>query len=168
MGHAIGATRILAPPVILPLGCLDQLLIRASVPIGHQITRPLPAQHRVAGDTPGGASKVDLALQEVQEERGVVQMPLLAPAVCKSLTEDLARSLDAEKMLLVWRFLVGIARGDLHRIYPHIVVQEVEYITDAARIILREERGVGGNPESPALGLLDCFDRLVEYTLPGD
>jgi hypothetical protein len=84
------------------------------------------------------------------------------------LTEDLTRPFDAKKMLLVRSFLVGVARGDLHGSYLHIVVQEVEYVTDAARIVLREERGVGGNPESPALGLLDCFDCLIEYTLPGD
>ena len=98
----------------------------------------------------------------------MVQAPLLAPAVCKGLTEDLARPLDAEKMLLVRCLLIGVARGDLHDIYPHIVVQEVEYITDAACIVLCEECSVGGNPESPALDLLDCFDRLIEYTLPGD
>src|SRR5579884_3481064 len=45
-------------------------------------------------DAPGGTGKVDLALQEIQEERRVVQAPFLPPSIGKGLAENFACALD--------------------------------------------------------------------------
>src|SRR5690242_17657005 len=149
MRHAIRAAWVFAPPILLPFGCLDQLLVGTGISIRHQVTGSLPAQHRIAGNAPGRAAKIDLTLQEVQEEWGVVQTPLLTPAIGERLAKDFPCPLDAKKMLLVGGFLIGVARRDLHDIDLHLVVQEVEYVANAARIVLCEECRVGGNAESP-------------------
>src|SRR5207249_6201604 len=66
----------------------------------HQIAGPLPAEQRVAGDPPGRALEVDLALEEVEEQRAVVQPPPLASPVGESGAEQAAGLPDAEEVLL--------------------------------------------------------------------
>src|SRR5262245_6444735 len=89
--HAVRAARVLAPAVLRPVGGLDELLVRLRVAVGHQVARPLPAEHRVARDAPRRAVEVGLALEEVEEQGRVVQPPALAPAVGERLAEQLAR-----------------------------------------------------------------------------
>src|SRR5215469_3474509 len=71
--HAVRAPRVLAAPVGVPVGGLDQLLVGLGVPVGHQVARPLPAEQRVGRDAPRGAGEVLLALEEVEEQRRVVE-----------------------------------------------------------------------------------------------
>src|SRR5450755_4371515 len=42
--HAVGAARVLAPAVGVPVGGLDQFLVRLHVPVAHQIAGLLPAE----------------------------------------------------------------------------------------------------------------------------
>src|SRR2546429_6410363 len=105
---AVLAARVLPAPVLAPAGGLDQLLVRGGVAVRHQIARPLPAEQRVAGDPPGRALEVDLALEEVEEQRAVVQPPLLASPPRESGAEQAVGLLDAEEVLLVGRFLVRV------------------------------------------------------------
>jgi hypothetical protein len=72
MRHTISTTGIFSSPILLPIGCFDQFFIGTGISIGHEIAWSLPAQYRVARDTPGGTGKVNLALQEIQEEGRVV------------------------------------------------------------------------------------------------
>src|SRR2546430_840689 len=67
--HAVRAAVVVAPPVLAPVGGLDQLLVRLRVAVAHQVARSLPAEDGVARDAPRRALEVDLALQEVEEER---------------------------------------------------------------------------------------------------
>jgi len=76
--HAVVAARVVAAAVLRPVGGLDELLVGLRVAVGHQVAGALPAEQRVARDPPGSALVVDLALQEVEEERGVVEAPPLA------------------------------------------------------------------------------------------
>src|SRR4051794_40896186 len=69
--HAVGTPVVLAAAVGVPVGLLQQLLVRLHVPVAHQIAGLLPAEERVARDRPGRAREVDLAFQEVQEERAL-------------------------------------------------------------------------------------------------
>src|SRR5262245_51752441 len=75
VGHAVGAARIASAPVLLPLGGLDQLAVAAGVAVRHQVAGALPAERREARDGPGRAVELGLALQEIQEERRVVEAP---------------------------------------------------------------------------------------------
>src|SRR5579875_1312860 len=110
VGHAVGAPGVLAPPVAVPVGGLEELLIGLGVTVGHQVAGPLPAEDGVAGYAPGGALVVDLPLQEVEEEGAVVESPLLAPPVGEGLAEQLAGLGDTEEVLLVGGLLVGVGR----------------------------------------------------------
>src|SRR6266849_3839037 len=64
--HAVGAARVLAPPVGVPVGGLDELLVGLHVAVGHQVAGLLPAEQRVGGNPPRGAAEVGLALEEVE------------------------------------------------------------------------------------------------------
>src|SRR5690606_20665157 len=53
VGHAVGAARVLAAAVAVPVGVLDQLPVRRHIAVGHQIAGALPAEQGVVGDGPG-------------------------------------------------------------------------------------------------------------------
>src|ERR1700726_2741247 len=107
--HAVPAAFVASTTVLLPLGRLDQLPIRGRVAVRHEVAGTLPAEHRVARDSPRGAAEVYLALEEVEEERGVVEPPLLAPSIRERVAEDRMRALDIEPVVLVGRLLIGVA-----------------------------------------------------------
>src|SRR6188474_3932697 len=98
MGHAVVAAGITAAAVLLPVRRLDELVVGLRVAIRHQVAGALPAEDRVARDSPGGALEVHLALEEVEEERGVVEAPLLALAIGERLAEQLVCLLDAQEV----------------------------------------------------------------------
>ena len=86
--HAVGAARVLAAAVGVPVGGLDQLAVGLRVPVRHQVTRPLPAEKRIGRDPPCRAAEVRLALEEVEEQRRVVEPPALPVAVRERLAEQ--------------------------------------------------------------------------------
>src|ERR1044072_270380 len=162
VGHAVVAARVLAPAVLVPVGLLDQLAVGGDVSVAHQVAGPLPAEERVVGDAPGGAREVGPALQEVQEERAVVEPPAPAVAARERLPEQLAGLLDPQEVLLVGCLLVGVGGRDHHLVHLEVVVEEVEHLDDGLRAVGVEEGGVGGDPEAAPLGLLDGRHGLVE------
>src|SRR5437773_8683594 len=110
MRHAVRAAVVLAAAVLLPVGRLDEFLVRLGVAVAHQVARALPAEDRVARDAPRRALEVDLALEEVEEERRVVETPLLALAVCEGLGEELAGLRHPGEVVLVGCLLIGVRR----------------------------------------------------------
>ncbi len=168
MRHAVGAARVLAPPVGVPVGRLDELLVRLHVPVVHQVAGLLPAEQRVGRNAPRGAAEIGLALEEVQEQRRVVQPPLLPPAVAERLAEQFPRFLHAEEMLLVGRLLVGVGGRDLHLVDAEVVVEVGEHVDDRLRGVGVEERGVRVHREAARLGQLDRGHRLVEHAFLAD
>src|SRR5207253_371721 len=84
--------------------------LRPSPAVPAALTSSLPAEERIARDTPRRALEIDLALEEVEEERRVVESPALAPTVGERIREELARLADAGEVLLVGRLLVGVRR----------------------------------------------------------
>src|SRR5439155_816723 len=84
------AAQVMPAPVPGPVGGLDQFLVGAGVAVAHQVARPLPAENRVARDPPRGAAEVGFALQEIQEQRRVVEPPAPAVTVGEGLAEQLA------------------------------------------------------------------------------
>src|SRR5690606_24300884 len=126
--HAVGAARVLAAAVLVPVGVLDQLPVRRHVAVAHQVAGALPAEQGVVGDGPGGAREVDLALEEVEEQRGVVQPPAPAVAARERLLEQLPGLLHAEEVLLVGRLLVGVGGRDHHLVDLEVVVEVVEHL----------------------------------------
>src|SRR5215211_1851747 len=152
VGHAVVAARVAAPTVLLPLRGLDQLLVRLRIAVGHQVARALPAEDRIAGDAPRRALEIHLALEEVEEERGVVEAPLLALAVREGGAEQLMRLLDAQEVVLVRGLLVGVGRRDHHLVDLELVVDEIEDLSHRVRRVVREEGGVRGHSEPLLLG----------------
>src|SRR5207247_512561 len=113
--------RVAAAPVLLPVGRLDQLAVRLRVTVRHQVARPLPAEERVARNPPRRALEVDLALEEVEEQRRVVEPPLLPLPVGERGREELARLAHAGEMLLVGRLLVRVRGRELHLVDLELV-----------------------------------------------
>src|SRR5579884_776231 len=162
--HAIGAPLVASAPVRFPVRRLDQLAIGRHIPVGEEVAGALPAEHGKAGDSPGRAGEIDLPLEKVEEEGRVIEPPLLAPSAGKGIAKDLPCSIYRQKVLLVGRLLVGVARRNLHRVDLEFVVEEVQDIADALSAVLGEEGRVGGDAEPALLGFANRLDRLVEYT----
>lgn len=112
--------------------------------------------------------EVRLALQEVQEERRVVEAPPGPVAAREGLLEQLTGLLDTQEVLLVGCLLVGVGGRDHHLVDLQVVIEEVEDLDDGLRCVGVEERGVGRDPEAARLGLLHRRDRLVEHPFLGD
>src|SRR6202049_1100717 len=156
MGHAVAAALVASATVLLPCGCVEEFSVGGRIAVGHQVARPLPPEHRVAGDAPGCAAEVDLALAGIEEERGVIEPPLLATPTRERVAEDGVGALDVQPVILVGRLLVGVSRRDLHAVDADLVVEEVEDSTNGARVVLVEEGRVGGPPEAALLGSWVC------------
>ena len=82
--------------------------------------------------------------------------------VGERLAEQLARLLDAEEVLLVGRFLVGVGGRDHHLVDLEVVVEEVEHLAHRLRGVVGEEGRVGRDPEAARLRRPDRRDGLVE------
>ena len=146
-----------------------QLLVGLRVAVRHQVAGPLPAEQRVRRDGPRGAGEVDLALEEVQEQRRVVEPPALAVAVAERLAEQLpglaARPGSAPGRapsrrrsrgeIIIWSTL-------------EVVVEVVEHVDDGLRGVGVEERGVGGDPEAAPPQFADRGHGLVEHAFLAD
>src|ERR1700691_3936164 len=79
MRHAVVAARILADAVFIPLGVLDQRPVARRIAfIRQEIAGPLPTENVVSGVAPGRALIGLIAGEEVQEQRRVIERPLLA------------------------------------------------------------------------------------------
>src|SRR5256885_3081259 len=111
MGHAIVTPFVAPAPVAAPVGGVDELPVRRGVSVGHEIARALPSEHRVARDAPRRALEVDLAFEEVEEQRRVVEAPGLAPSAPERVVEETPRLLDAEEVVLIRCLLVRVAGG---------------------------------------------------------
>src|SRR5450432_835982 len=165
MSHAVVATRISSAPVLRPVGRLDEFFVRLHIPIGHQVTGPLPPEQRVRRDAPRRALEVDLAFKEVEEQRRVIQAPPLAVTASEGLREQFPRLGYTEEVVLVGRLLVGVRGRDHHLVDLDLVVQEVQHVDDVLRRVGVEERRVRGDPKALFLQELDGLDRLFEHAL---
>src|SRR5580704_17553207 len=88
MGHAVGTLLVLAGAVGVPIGGLHQLLERLGVTFAEQIARLLPAEDVAIGHAPGRALERLVAGQEIEEQAGVHEIPLLALAAREDVAEQ--------------------------------------------------------------------------------
>src|SRR5262249_1134406 len=90
-------------------------------------------------------------LQEIQKERGVIEVPFLPG---KHLAKQLLGAFPPEKMLLVWGFLIAIA----WRHHKAINAERRGIVKKGSQLLgvfTFEDRGVGGDTEPCRLGSLD-------------
>src|SRR6266581_5320860 len=71
--HAVVTARVAPASIFRPVRRVDQLTVRLRVAVRPQVAGPLPAEERVAWNSPRRALEVDLALEKVEEERRVIQ-----------------------------------------------------------------------------------------------
>ena len=95
----------------------------------------------------------------------MVEPPLLPGPAGEHLLEQLPRLLHAHEVVLVGRLPIRVGGRDHHRVDVQVIVQEVQAVPDSFRRVVAEERGVRGNAEPAALGLLDGVDGHVEDAL---
>src|SRR2546427_8385506 len=108
MDHAVSALLVPSSPVVVPVRVLDELREGRGIAVLKQITGLLPAEDVVGRVAPRRALVVHLAHEEVQEERRLVEPPvLLGPAHAARV--QIARQLPIEAGLLIRRLLVSIA-----------------------------------------------------------
>src|SRR5262249_23491317 len=110
MGHAVGAFFVLAGAIGVPVGGLHQLLEGLGVAFAEQIARLLPAEDVAGRHAPRRTLIFLVAGQEVQEQAGTHEIPLLPLGEREDVAEQLLGLGAVEKVLLVGRALVGIAR----------------------------------------------------------
>src|ERR1700687_392280 len=109
--HTICALRIAGlRAVVLPLGGLEKLLERIHVPVLQQVAGLLPAEDVIGRHAPRSASIGSLAHQKFEEQLRLVELPTRF-AIRQNGAEQAPRASPPEKVLLVWRLVVGIAGG---------------------------------------------------------
>ena len=124
MHHALVAAFVAPDAVAAPVGLLHHFPVGRIVGIGNQVTGRFPPL-RVSGRiSPGGALVLFLALQESEEEGGLVELPPLL-WVAQEFGKKFLCPVSFEKMCLVWRLFVAVAGGDCHPLDPQFR-EEVE------------------------------------------
>src|SRR6201989_904918 len=89
MRHAVGTLLILAGAVGIPVGGLHQLLEGLGVAFAEQIAGLLPAEDVARRHAPRGALIGLVAGEEVEEQAGMHEVPLLALAEREHVAEQL-------------------------------------------------------------------------------
>src|SRR5262249_8476575 len=143
--------------VALPVCRLEKLLVGLGVPVVQKVAGLLPPKDVVVGASPRSAVVVSFTHEELEIERGLIELPLPAarrPRRRKRLAEERARLLPPQEMILVRSPGVTIARGDRHSIDAQFgeLVEERMQLRGTLSI---EDCSVGGYAESTALGSLD-------------
>src|SRR5580704_19333107 len=110
MGHAVGALLVLAGAVGFPVRGVHQFPEGLGIAFAEQIAGLLPAENIARRHAPRGAFVILVARKEVQEQAGMHEVPLLALAEREYVTEQLLGLGAVEKVLLVGRAFIGIAR----------------------------------------------------------
>src|SRR5690349_22214089 len=111
MDHALGALLVVADAVSVPVSGLHQLLEGLGVAFAEQVAGLLPAEHGAGRIAPWRAVIGLVAGEEVEEQAGLAERPLLAAvAALEDVAEQLLGGLAVEEVLLVRRALVGVAR----------------------------------------------------------
>src|SRR5262245_35088247 len=110
MDHAVAALLVPAlPPVVLPLGGVHQLPEGRGIALLEEIARPLPAKEVERGISPGRALVVVLAHEEAEEERRLIELPVLL-RLRQHVGEELMGAGAPQEVLLVGGLGVAVAR----------------------------------------------------------
>src|SRR5450755_1743513 len=108
MDHTILALGVVAlVAVVVPVGQLEIFLERADVAVLQEVARFLPAEDVVGGATPRGAFEIEVALEELEEQRREIELPALL-GLLEDLLEKSLGLVAMEEFFLIGRFLVGV------------------------------------------------------------
>src|SRR6202158_457802 len=110
MRHAVGTLLVFASAVAVPVRGLHQFLEGLGIALAKQIAGLLPAKNVACRHTPWRAFVILIARQEIQEQAGMQEIPLLALAERKHVAEQFLGLGAVEEVLLVGRALIGVAR----------------------------------------------------------
>src|SRR5260370_40242121 len=110
MRQAVGAFLVLAGAVGLPVRGLHQFLEGLGIALAEQVAGLLPAENVAGRHAPRRAFVILIARQEIQEQAGMHEIPLLAFAQREHVAEQFLGLGAVEEMLLVRRALIGITR----------------------------------------------------------
>ena len=164
MRHAVGALLVAAGAVGIPVGGFHQLGEGLGVALAEQIAGLLPAEDVARRHAPRGAVEFLVAGEEVEEHRGVRDVPLLALAERKHLAEQFLGLAAVEEVFLVRRALVGVAGRD--RNADAEFLGEVEELGDVFGRMAVIDRAVDVDGEAFGLGGLDGGRRPSRSRLP--
>src|SRR6185369_5365 len=129
MHHAVLALGITAlVTVTVPVGLRHEFLEGVRVSVLKQVAGLLPSENVVGRNAPGGALVIALTHQELEEERTLVEAPLLT-AIAQNLTIEFAGILLCKKVRLIRSLLVAVAGRDHHALDAevHHFVHEAAY-----------------------------------------
>ena len=170
MDHAVGTLLVITGAVLVPVGRFHQFRKCLRIAFAQQVAGPLPAEIGARRVAPGRAVELLVAGQEVEEHRGLVELPLLLAAAGLLAREDAAEQflgpLAVEEMLLVGRALIGIAGGDadLHAHGGHLVKEG----SDLLGLGIVEQGSVDDGAEAALLGLLDRSHGAIVHAFLAD
>src|SRR5271155_2972762 len=100
MDHAVLALGIVAlVAVVVPVGQFEIFLERADIAVLEEVARFLPAEDVVGRAAPRRALEIEVALEELEEERREVEAPALL-RVGKNLFEEGLGLVAMEEVLL--------------------------------------------------------------------
>src|SRR5258708_1868824 len=114
MRHAVGAFFVFAGAVSVPVGGLHQLFEGLGIAFAEQVAGLLPAENVAGRHAPRRAFVVLIAGQEIQEQAGMHEIPLLALAERKHVAEQLLARNEAAHDLADVLVDQRLAAGDRH------------------------------------------------------
>src|SRR6201996_1956264 len=113
MDHAVLALLVFADAVLVPLGVFHQLLEGLHITFAKQVAGLLPAEHAAQRHRPRRAFVGLIARKEIEEQRGLRELPVLAAiAARKDIAEQALGALAVEEAFLIRSALVGITGRD--------------------------------------------------------
>src|SRR5690348_7447624 len=154
MDHAVGALFVIAGAVGVPVGLRHQLLEALGIALAEQIARPLPAEDVARRIAPRRAVIGLVAGEEVEEQARLAERPFGAVLGAEDAAEQFLGLAPIEKVRLVGRALVGIARRHRDAVEPGFH-HRVEEARDAFRLGAVEQRAIDVDAEAARLGELD-------------
>ena len=156
VNHAVPALFITALlSVLFPSGVFHQLFEGRDIAVLEEVAGFLPTEDVVGGVAPRSAIVVDIALEELEEIRGEVELPGFF-TVRENLVKKFLCAFTAEEVLLVGCFLITVARGEHHSLDLELH-HFIKKFPNAGWVGSFEKGGVCRDAESAGDRFLDSF-----------
>src|SRR2546427_8281868 len=130
MCHAVGALRILAGPVTIPVSFLHKCFECRGVTLVHkQVARPLPTKHVSRRIAPGRTPVSLVTSEKIQKQTGMVESPLALLAKPENVPEEALARISLYENVLARRVLIAEPGRNSHTLHSqvHDVVQKMRH-----------------------------------------
>src|SRR6185437_10565434 len=110
MHHAVGAFLVISGAVRIPIGFVHKLVERLGIAFAKQIAGLLPSKYRPRRIAPRRAVVTLVSRKKIEKQARLAERPARGAPPAEYVAEELLCAIAIEKVLLIGRSLVSIAR----------------------------------------------------------